>query len=149
MSAVLGLPPDVLSVSQRFVLLSYANHCNKDGLSFPGHGTVAAETGLSERTVGRATQELRAMRLLKVAAWPTRGEDGKYKGSVVYTLNIPGLPPTAGHSVRRSIGQGDRRTDGQTVGHGVGVTNEPKKRRSRSFPQDISSVLDGMDLEQR
>ena len=81
MAAVLALPPHVVTVTQRFVLLSYANHANRDGaMSFPGRSTVAAETGCSERTVSRATAQLRAMGLLRVSEWPGRGDDGRFTG---------------------------------------------------------------------
>lgn len=148
MSAVLALPGDLVSPTQRLVLISIANHANKEGHnSFPARETVSEETGLSVRTVTRATAKLRWMGLLRVAEWPGRGEDGRFNGSVVYDLNVPGLSPPRRQSVPRSRGQRVTRTEGQTGGHSVPVTEEPKKRKKQSFPQDIGKIMEGMGFD--
>ena len=58
MAAVLALPGDLITPTQRLVLISIANHANKEGHnSFPARLTVAEETGLSVATVTRATAD--------------------------------------------------------------------------------------------
>jgi DNA-binding transcriptional MocR family regulator len=138
MSAVLALPADLLSVTQRFVLLIYANHANKHGEnSFPGRATVAEETGLSQATVTRATGELRALGILEVESWPGRDRSGRWVGAVVYNVRIPGLRPTVTHIAPRTEAQGETRTTtqdepwtgaqtrAQTGAQGEPVTEEP------------------------
>ena len=145
MSAVLGLPPNLVSPTERFVLLIYANHANKEGRnSFPGRETVADETGLSEATVSRATRRLRSMGLLEVVAWPGRDGDGRFVGSVIYNLRIPGLSgaqdatPTRGRNATRTGAQ----TGAQTGAHSAPVTEEPMNRRQPSFPQSLGELLE-------
>jgi hypothetical protein len=157
MTAVLGLPADLVSAHDRFVLLSIANHANREGeRANPSRDTISAETGLSLSTVSRCTQRLRNAGLLEVLEWPGRNRDGKYSGSIVYAVRIPGLKKTDGPASSflggpgsgpsmgqtdtrtgtqpdtRTMGHDDTRTVSQTVsqteGHGDSVTVEPWNR---------------------
>ncbi len=57
-----------LSKSAAAVLSCLAEHANREsGLAWPGHGLLAAETGLSKRQVTRAMQDLREARYILVA----------------------------------------------------------------------------------
>lgn len=44
--------------STRAVLLAIANRINGDGVSYPGHATIAQDAGVSERTVTRSVAAL-------------------------------------------------------------------------------------------
>jgi hypothetical protein len=144
MSAVLALPGDLITPSQRLVLISLANHANKEGRnSYPARSTVADETGLSERTVSRAVARLRAMGLIGVARYPGRDSDGAYLGSFVYDIYIPGLSTGGKRTPRQGVP-----TPRQRGGQDVPVTEEPKKRRTNSSPQRLSDLLVAMDLDE-
>ena len=77
-----------------FVLLVGESLQQGGAHSFPVMALSLRRPDCSERTVGRATRELRAMRLLKVAGWPVRDEDRPLFGVGRLHPNIPGLSPT-------------------------------------------------------
>jgi Helix-turn-helix domain len=144
LSAVLSLPGDLVTPAERLVLISIANHANKEGQnSYPAQLTICEETGLSRATVIRAVRRLKWLSLLTVSAKPARGPDGRFDGSVVYALNVPGLVDNS-----PSVGHGDARTVSQTVSHGESVTKGTVRRRKgqrqKSYPQAFGEVLGEM-----
>ena len=140
-SVVLELPGDLVTPIQRLVLISLANHANKEGRnSYPSRNTIAEETGLSERTITDALGRLKGMGLLMVARYPGRDADGHYMGSFVYDIHIPGLSTPLAPD---AMGRGS--THSETPSESRYVTDEPKKKKSsrktKSYPQDIGSVM--------
>ena len=147
-SAVLSLPGDLVSPAQRLVLISLANHANREGRhAYPSRATISEETGLSTRTVSEAIRYLKGMSLLTVARYPGRDPDGHYFGSFIYDIHIPGLStaeePTPGRS---------RNTPSETPSDSFHVTDEPKKKKSSRKNEELSTghiggVLKGMRFD--
>jgi hypothetical protein len=64
MAFIWDLPEGVLTSSQKFVAVSYADHADHEGGSiFPAVATIAKKTELTPRTVQRCTRKLESMKL--------------------------------------------------------------------------------------
>ena len=151
MAAVLALPGHLVSPTERLVLISLANHANREGrYSFPSRSTIADETGLSVRTVTRNLSHLRAMGLIGVAGYPGRDPDGRYLGTFTYDLHIPGLVdnPRSDPRPLATVATPSTSTHGQPPSHSVPVTEEPKNRRKATYPQAVGDVIEGMGYGQ-
>jgi Helix-turn-helix domain len=73
-----------LTPTQTLVLSTLALHCDKDGLARPSQERLIQETGLSERTIRRASGELRERGLLAVRY-------GSQHSTPHYRLNHAGI----------------------------------------------------------
>jgi DNA-binding transcriptional ArsR family regulator len=124
MSAVLGLPADLLSTNERFVLLAIGNHANREGENArPSRTTICDETGLSPATVTRATNKLRDMGLLEVLEWPGRNRRGQFTGTVTYAVRLPGLK-THASPVPPTVAPGSQTRDGPPAGNQIDTRAE-------------------------
>lgn len=117
----------------RHVLLCLANYADKDGMgAFPSAGTLAKETGLSERTVRQRLEKLQAAGIIKrgnqaIAAAYIKREDRR---PVVYDLCITGVQPV--HPV--STGCSSRTNGVQfTTERGARAAPKPLFNHQRSF----------------
>jgi hypothetical protein len=90
-----------LSPNARHVLLLYAICDDKDThLAFPGTPYLMGKTGLAERAIQRAVQELRAARLLELVE--NRGGKRRYATYRVVLKDPSGeIPPEAREALAR------------------------------------------------
>lgn len=80
-AAVLAMRPDVISATQRFVLVSLANHASPDGsTSFPSVETISRETSIGERAVQKALLTLKQRGLIR--------PEKEYRRATHYSVNL-------------------------------------------------------------
>jgi hypothetical protein len=118
----------------KLVLLMIARHADKKGSMWTGVPTLAAECGISERTVQRAI-ELCEER--KIIAKIGRKNHGRGHYTNIWQINLEAL---------KFQGEDDSPGDSQTPGQLDGVTNSPKPGDSQSqagCPTVMQTLHDG------
>ena len=136
-----NLPADQANVARALL-----KRLGEDGRCDPSYATLAADSGTSPRTVGRAVKALRALKLLRWErrlvrrAWPEGGPGAQRaeQTSNAYELLLPEGPITA--QPRRPVqlrirlalrcdGQTGRETPTEMIHKGLPPLSEDEKRR--------------------
>ncbi len=115
-SWALGLP---LPPSEKFVLVSLANHANGDGSNcYPSQGMIAAETSMTDRSVRTHLKSLEARGLITRRA--RMRKEGRGRSSDSYVLHLDHRPTNRPH---RPLGDAEPADQPETLTARSGTTN--------------------------